>query len=132
MNIFEKATRLKLRFPTPKGSLSVEEIWDLPLKTGPVSLDSLAIAYHKAVKDIAEVKSFVDETPVQSNVEAQLRFDIVKHIIDTRKAENAAKLTANANATERERLESLIAEKEDEVLKNLSREELQARLDKLK
>jgi hypothetical protein len=29
--LFQKATRAKLRFETPKGLLSVEDLWDLPL-----------------------------------------------------------------------------------------------------
>jgi hypothetical protein len=31
MNIFEQATRAKIRFSTPVGMLSVEDLWDLPL-----------------------------------------------------------------------------------------------------
>ena len=42
IDIFKQAAKAKLRFPSSKGELRVEDLWDLPLtsKTGP-SLDSL-------------------------------------------------------------------------------------------
>ena len=32
MNIFEEASRKKIRVKTSRGSLSVEKLWDLPLE----------------------------------------------------------------------------------------------------
>ena len=31
MNLFEKATRKAFRFPTGKGELTIEQLWQLPL-----------------------------------------------------------------------------------------------------
>ena len=31
MNLFEKATRKAFRFPTVKGEITVEQLWQLPL-----------------------------------------------------------------------------------------------------
>lgn len=128
--MFEKASRLKLRFTSPVGPLSVEDLWDLPLtsKTGKANLDDLAKFLHKRVSE-SEV-SFV-ERPAESNTVAKLQFDIVKHVIDTKLAErDAAKAAAEKRAT-KQRIIDLIAEKKDEALKGKSLEELQGMLDGL-
>lgn len=43
MDIFVQATRMKLRFSTPAGLMTVEDLWDLPLQKGKVNLDALAV-----------------------------------------------------------------------------------------
>ena len=55
MSIFEKASRLQLRFASTKGSLSVEDLWGLSLE----SLDTLAKAVNKQIK--AEIKQIASE-----------------------------------------------------------------------
>ena len=40
MNIFEQATRAKIRYHSPNGLIGVEDLWDLPL----TSLNSVANA----------------------------------------------------------------------------------------
>ena len=43
MNIFEQATRQAFRFESPKGFLTVEDLWNLPLtnNTGRANLDGI-------------------------------------------------------------------------------------------
>ena len=54
MNLFEIASRNKLRVPTTKGDLTVEQLWDLPLKSANgLSLDSIAIALNKQLESKA-------------------------------------------------------------------------------
>ena len=58
--MFEQAARMKLRFDTPRGALSAEDLWDLPLtSTRGLSLNDIAITLHHALKH--DTVSFVDD-----------------------------------------------------------------------
>lgn len=130
-NIFEQATRQKLRFDTPIGKLSVEDLWDLPLTargTKP-SLDSLAIDLDEQLEK-GKNKSFV--SGAKKDPVVQLRFDIVKSIIDTRVAENKAKTEQKQRETEIAKISDTLAKKKDAALEDLSVEALEARLLELK
>ena len=123
MSIFKDATRLKLRFKGDKGTLSVEDLWDLPLKSGRmVSLDSLAKAVNRKIKADGE-ESFVDDRS-PTNAELDLKLDILKEVISIRKDENLVKTNAAANKAKRDKILSVKARKEDSELENLSIEEL--------
>ncbi len=56
MNIFENASKTKVRFETSKGEVSVEELWDLSL----TSLDSIAKVISKELKEASE-ESFISK-----------------------------------------------------------------------
>lgn len=125
MNIFEKATRIRLRFETSRGNLNVEDLWKLPL----TELDKLAIALNKQLKEASE-ESFI-KTKTNNTVLLELRFDIVKHIIDTLLAENEEKKKAADKKAKRDQLLELIARKENQELEGKSLEELKSELSKL-
>ena len=122
--MFEKASRLKLRFDTPKGQLSVEDLWDLPLTSivGKATLDSIAIELNKQLKNSDEV-SFV-RAEKKSDPTVQLKFDIARHIIEVRMAENAAAATERAASERQQKLLAIIAKREDADLENLPLDEL--------
>ena len=76
MNLFEIASRNKLRVPTTKGDLTVEQLWDLPLKSANgLSLDSIAIALNKQLE--SKATSFVDEVQAPESSNTKVLFDIV-------------------------------------------------------
>jgi len=128
MSIFEKATRQKLRFETQQGTLSVEDLWGLPLtsQTNKANLDQIARELFQKLKSGQDV-SFVD-TAKKTDATTQLKFDVVKYIIDVRLAENEAKNQASAKAEQRERLQEIISRKQDRALEGASLEDLQAQL----
>ena len=132
--MFEKASRLKLRYDTPQGTLSTEDLWDLPLTvrtgSGRANLDDLARSLDKQIKETGEVVSYVDETRT-SDEKLQLRFDIVLHIIKARKAENQTLLESQTRATQKQQLLALIVQKKNESLTGKSLEELQAMVNAL-
>ena len=123
--MFEKSSRAKLRFETSKGQLTVEDLWDLPLTgtAGKINLDDIAIALNKQLKSSDDV-SFVNQDK-KSDATIQLKFDVVKHIIEVRIAENDARSAARANEDQKQVILALIAKKQNENLESLSLEELQ-------
>ena len=128
--MFEKAARLKLRFSTPQGNLSVEDLWELPLtsKTGRANLDDIAIGLNRELKDTEDVVSFVDDSEPR-NTANKLRFEIVRHVIEVRKEENKATLNAKAAEDQKKKIMEIIAQKQDDALAGKSLEELQAMLE---
>lgn len=128
--MFEKATRLRLRFGTSRGAICTEELWRLPLtsNTGKVNLDDIAKALSRELRE-ADDDSFV--TPVASNVELTLRFDIVKHIIGVKIAERDAAKDIIAKKAQKEKILEAMEAKNIESLGNKSMEELQKELDSL-
>jgi hypothetical protein len=129
--MFEKASRLAIRFESPKGLLTVEDLWPLPLtvRNGGASLDNIARALNKQIKD-TDTESFVVKTTKTDEV-TQLKFDIVKHIIEVRLAEAEVAATAADKREKKQKLLALVAEKQDEALKGASIEELMAQINAL-
>jgi len=126
--MFEEATRKKYRFPTPKGEVGVEEVWDLPLeaKNG-VDLDNLAILLKRQIKSVDE-ESYIKKSKTRVSKELETKFEIVVYIIDTKLKEAETRKVLADKKAHVEKLKALIADKQDEKLKNKGLEELQAEL----
>lgn len=123
-NIFEYATRNKLRFPF-KGSISVEDLWDLSV----TDLDNIFKSLNAQVKlsqeeSLLAKKSKKDET-------LSIQIDIVKHIVSVKLDEADARRNEAENAAKRQKIMQIIEEKKDEKLQNSSIEELNKMLDEL-
>lgn len=128
--MFEKATRLKLRFPSQVGMLSVEDLWDLPLQASRgASLDTIAKTVNKVLKETSE-ESFVAPVTAQ-NTELTLQLDILKYIISVKIEEANVAKTLKERAAKKKHIMAIMADKQDEALKGKSLEELQAELDSL-
>ena len=129
MNIFEHATRTKLRFESTKGELSVENLWDLPLtsRTG-FDLDTLAKGIARDMRNNQE-ESFVTTSGASAQMRTlELKLEILKHIIAFKLAEAEKKEQAASKAEEKRRLTEILAQKQDQALLDLTPVELQARL----
>lgn len=128
MNIFEQAALKALRFPSPRGELTVEDLYHMPLqaKTG-FDLDNVAKLVNTQLKSVTE-ESFVSTTTNPAKNLHELRLEIVKHIIAYKQAENAAKLDAAAKAAERIKLIGILGNKQDEALQALTPAELEAKI----
>ena len=131
LNIFEQALRTKLRFSTPRGLVTTEDLWDLPLSSaaGKPNLDDVARDLYKMLKDEEEV-SFV-QTATEKNPSAKLGFEVVKHVISVKLAEREANRLAADKAAQKQKIMAIIAQKQDEALTGKSLEELTAMVDGL-
>ena len=102
-NIYHRAARLKLRFASPKGLLTVEDLWDLPL-TGANSLDGIALNLHRLQKSKAdEPTSFVTPVEAVQNVDS-LAFEIVMDVLKIKMAERDAKAAEKERKAKRDRI----------------------------
>ena len=123
-NIFEYATRNKIRFPF-KGMISVEDLWDLSL----VNLDSIYKMLNKQVKQSEEESLLNTKTNVDTELEVQIA--IVKHIVSVKLEEQNAREQAAAKKAQKQKIMAIIASKEDEALHNSSVDDLKKMLDEL-
>lgn len=123
-NLFEMATRNKMRFPSTKGELSVEDLWDLSDK-------DLDVVY-KNLKD-QEVKSSEESLLDDANVDPKLTAEIgiVKYIFTTKRNERLAENERiNKKLTQRKYIDAL-SKKQDEAIEKMSEAELRAMIDSL-
>lgn len=122
--LFEMATRSKLRFPSTKGELSVEDLWDLSDK-------DLDVVY-KNLKD-QEVKSSEESLLDDVNVDPKLTaaIGIVRYIFTTKRKEKLAeKERINKKRTQKKYIDAL-SKKQDEAIEKMSEAELRAMINSL-
>ena len=132
-NIFAQASRLGLRFTTPQGQLSVEDLWKLPISHAngnKASLESIGLALKAQTEQQQSNGSLFGTTSLtraQSKERkiTQLKFEIVKYVGETlvkeaKKREELAEARKN-----QQRIMELIQQKQDKELEGKSLEELQ-------
>lgn len=131
--MFERASRTKLRFDSPQGLLTIEDLWDLPLTAPPhrASLDTIAIGLHQLAREADQTISFVTPPADTGKAEILLAFEIVKYIIGVRVKERDERQEAQERKEKKQRLMELIARKQDQELEGKSVEELRAMVESL-
>ena len=121
VNIFETATRRKMRFPF-KGSISVEDLWDLTHD----NLDTVFKTLNAEKKQV-ETESLLS-TKSASDTELDIKIDIVRHIVAVKLSEAEKRAKAKEIKAQKQKIMEIIATKQDAALNNKSVEELQAML----
>lgn len=124
MNMFETASRLKLRF-NYKGYISVEDLWDLSLR----SLDDIYKGLNKQVKAQEEDSLLVERK--QADKEVVLALELVKHVVAVKLQERAENKSKVEKKAQKAKLMDILAQKQDGALQELSVEELEAKLAEL-
>lgn len=120
--MYKEAAKLKLRFVTTRGSLSVEQLYDLPL----AELDVLAVSLQEEYKESGK-KSFLIAKSAKDKI-AKLRFDIVLDVLNTKVDEAKAITEEQERKAHNQKILGLIADKQDEELKGKSVKELEKML----
>jgi hypothetical protein len=131
MKMFEQAAREKYRFDSPKGQLQVEDLWDLPLTStvGKANLDDIARGLNKQLKSGDDV-SFVNVAQ-KSNPLIQAKFDLVRHIIGVKLAENAAATARTDARAKKQKLLEIIERKQNAEMEGKSLADLMAEINAL-
>jgi len=126
--MFEYATRSKLRFSSTKGDLTLEQLWDVPLRSSDdFNLNAVAKAANKVIKDLSE-ENFVETKKTAKHAQAEAKLAIVLYVIDAKKDEEEAAKKRAENKQEKEKLLKFLAEKQDGKLSELSEKELEKRI----
>ena len=125
----------KWRFPSNKGQLSLEALYDLPLTgTDYTNLDQVAMLINdEIITTKAQTGSFVNPSlKTKFDLEKlNIKLEIVKHIINQKQEEKERKRQKTEISRKRETLEKLIVQKQLETLSGMSVDEIQEQIDKM-
>jgi len=127
MHIFERVSKEKTRFSSSKGELMTEQLWDLPLTSDGLSLDQLARGVNRELV-ATEEESFVNTTPNPQQDKLRLKLAVLKHIIGVKMAAIERAKQRAAASEEKSKLLSVLAQQQEDALKNLKPEQIKARL----
>jgi hypothetical protein len=116
--MFEKASRIKLRFNAHCGVITTEDLWDLTL----IQLNALAKNLNKEVKSSQEEDFLKDILP--EDTIPKLKFDLVLYVLNTKKQERTARLEAKEKKARKEKILEIIAKKQDNALEEKTEDEL--------
>ena len=126
--LYKKAAQVKLRIQTCKGLLSVEDVWGLSLANLDSSIRSLAPLVKKYQTDNSDLDFLSSNSNTKSEETSllELSFEILKDVYLTKKEEADARAKAKETKEFNQRIMGLIAEKQENSLKDKSIEELMA------
>lgn len=130
-SLYKQATKENWLFESGNGALNVNDLWNLPLtsKNNRPNLDDVARRLYNAIKETEDI-SFVNNSGLSaSNTLLQQRLELVKDVIATRQAENEARNSERERQARNARIREILAEKQEDSLKNMSVEELQSLLE---
>lgn len=123
-NMFEYATRNKVRFPF-KGQISVEDLWDLRTD----DLDTVFKTLNRQVKQSEEESLLVTKTAEDTALDVQIA--IVKYIFDIKMQEANARLLDKERKAQKQKIMAILAHKQEQELQNKSVDELQKMLEEI-
>jgi len=127
--LFILGIREHFRFRSPKGDLTIEDIFD-PRSTSLDELNKIAISLHEEVEKVG-VKSFIKQKKTASTATLENKLEIVKYIIGVREDEAEKAKEKKLLAEQRQFLVGLREKKKMEQLEGLSLEDIEKQLEGL-
>lgn len=124
MDIYKQGIKMGVRFITSKGNLGIEQLFHLTQTDLANSIKNQKKLLRKTDEDDL---GFLDESS-KVNVVEQLKFDILKDVYLTKKADADALRDAKLNKEHNKKIMELIQNKKDESLAGKTIEELEKML----
>lgn len=130
-DLIARAVISHARFPSPRGNLTVEDLFDLPLtSTTVLDLESIAQTLYKKMQDLPKL-SFTGGNTKESE-DATFKLDVVKAVIAYKQAERDK---AQSESARSQALQTFLAEKnrrKEASITEISDEELDKEIAKLR
>lgn len=124
MNIFEIATRKKYRFPY-KGNISVEDLWSLSLESLDGVYRALNQTYNQMASEVSLLHNNLGDEDIRNKIE------IVRYIVQVKLSEKQAALAEKRRAEEKQKILSVLKQRDDDKYNKMSDEELISKLNSL-
>lgn len=125
--VFEFAAKNKLRFPY-KGLISTEDLFDL-------SRTALDIIYKTLVSakktEETEESLMMSTAKTKEQEELDAKIAIVKYVFGLKTQEQLDKLAEKEKREKKQKLQAILASKQDEALQNMSMEQIQKMLEEM-
>jgi hypothetical protein len=109
-NMFEVATRSKMRFPF-RGVISVEDLWDLSVQ----NLDAIFKGLNSELKQVQE-ESLLN-TKTKEDKELDIKIEIVKYIVQVKLEEENLRLKAKVAKEQKQKIMEILSENKMKVYK---------------
>lgn len=122
--MFEVAVRNKFRFPF-RGTISVEDLWDLSVQ----QLDSIFKTLNSQEKK-AQEESLLDTRTPEDEI-LMTKIEIIKYIVNVKLVEAKQAERARELHDQKQKILGILADKQDEDLRNKTPDELRAMLEQL-
>ncbi len=124
--MYKEGIRKKVRFETKSHlGLTIEDLNDLSLS----ELNKVAKMLKRELNETAE-EDYLEEVTKEDAI-TKLKFDIVLDVIKTKKEENKEKSDKKEQKEKLQKYLEILAEKQDDSIKNMSIEDLQKEIAEL-
>ena len=125
--MFEKASRLKVRFNSTRGIISPEDLWDLKDAKGLAELNRMYIDLNKGLKESSE-EGLLKTRATKADKELELKIAILKRVVEVLLSEKEDAVNKADNKAERDRLLAIKAQRAENAELELSDEELEKKI----